>query len=455
MNAMKDELKEYRQYVATRLNQLLPYLQNYALGDFSTSIGFPDEPDEFTELIMGLNLMVDDVRDMHGEQEKTIANRRDSENRLTALNQLQGKLIRPGSLSKKMKRITSGLVDILSADFARIWIVNKGDLCALGCVHTQEVEDHHVCLDRNRCLHLIASSGRYTHLDGELHRRVPFGSYKIGRVAAAQEAGFMTNDVCHDERVHNRDWARELGLRSFAGYRLQSTTGSTIGVLALFSKHPFTSSDETILQTIARMASDVIQVESSLNAIRASEERLRTLFEGVRVGIVVYAPDGAMESGNPLAQELLGLTADQLQDKKAIDPRWKFLREDGSDMPLEEYPVSQVIESQNYLESQIVGIYRPGSGDIAWVLVSAWPEFDHDNHLTRIVVNFADITDRKHQEQKLQEYTREIERNNQQLEVFNRMAIGREERMIELKQQVNQLSRELERQAPYDISFAA
>lgn len=43
---------------------------------------------------------------------------------------------------------------------------------------------------------------------------------------------------------------------------------------------------------------------------------------------------------------------------------------------------------------------------------------------------------------------------NYSLEEFNRLAVGREMRIIELKKQVNTLSTELGRPQPYDLSFA-
>ena len=133
------------------------------------------------------------------------------------LNSLQQSLLGPGSLAEQLKRITDGVVEIFDADFCRIWITQPGDRCSSGCMHAVVTEGPHVCRHRDRCLWLLASSGRYTHLDGEVHRRVPFGCYKIGLVAAGDEPRFLTNDATSDPRVHNHDWARELGVVSFAG----------------------------------------------------------------------------------------------------------------------------------------------------------------------------------------------------------------------------------------------
>lgn len=58
-----------------------------------------------------------------------------------------------------------------------------------------------------------------------------------------------------------------------------------------------------------------------------------------------------------------------------------------------------------------------------------------------------DITSRKLAEDELQ-------RRNAELELFNQASVGRELRMLELKREVNALTWELGREAPYDLSFA-
>jgi PAS domain S-box-containing protein len=68
----KSELEQYREYVAAQLSKLSPLLQSYALGDFSDTIEIPEEEDEFTELLVGLSLMVDDIREMIQEKESSI-----------------------------------------------------------------------------------------------------------------------------------------------------------------------------------------------------------------------------------------------------------------------------------------------------------------------------------------------------------------------------------------------
>jgi phosphonate transport system substrate-binding protein len=58
-------------------------------------------------------------------------------------------------------------------------------------------------------------------------------------------------------------------------------------------------------------------------------------FKGI---FVVHGTDTRIMTSNHLAQQLLGLTEDQMLGKAAIDPAWYFFREDGTSLPLEEYP---------------------------------------------------------------------------------------------------------------------
>jgi len=68
----KPDLIRYKNFVSEQLSQLMPQMQQYAMGDFSENIPFPEEENEFTELFVGLNLMVDDIKELMKEKEETI-----------------------------------------------------------------------------------------------------------------------------------------------------------------------------------------------------------------------------------------------------------------------------------------------------------------------------------------------------------------------------------------------
>ncbi len=66
------------------------------------------------------------------------------------------------------------------------------------------------------------------------------------------------------------------------------------------------------------------------------------LIESIQAGVVVHGKDGTVIKSNSTAQKMLGLTHKQMLGNELINPAWTFLREDGSPMPVEEYPVSRV-----------------------------------------------------------------------------------------------------------------
>ena len=205
-----------------------------------------------------------------------VTERKKTQERIEQLNVLKDDLLRPGYLPDKLKLTTDAVVKIFDADFARIWITRPGDRCDSGCIHADVTEGPHICKYRDCCLHLMASSGRYTHTNGKIHRRVPFGCYKIGRVAAGQDKNFVTNDATHDLRVHNNDWAAELGLVSFAGYRLLSSEGYPVGVLALFSKHRISADEGAFLEALAGTASQVVNAGQTEEVLREAKEAAET-----------------------------------------------------------------------------------------------------------------------------------------------------------------------------------
>jgi signal transduction histidine kinase len=210
---------------------------------------------------------------------------------LEGVNGLQQSLLKPASLGTKLGDITSGIVQYFEADFCRIWTVGPGDLCERGCSHADAVEGAHACTRRDKCLHLVASSGRYTHLDGKGHRRVPFGAYKIGRIASGNEHKFLVGDVVNDTRVHDRDWARKLGLVSFAGYQLRIPGGDPIGVLALFSKRPILPHEDTILDGLSSAVALSIQRANAEQALQEAHDHLEVCVEQ-RTAELTCANDG-------------------------------------------------------------------------------------------------------------------------------------------------------------------
>ncbi|MCC6072681.1 putative bifunctional diguanylate cyclase/phosphodiesterase [Massilia sp. GCM10020059] len=142
------------------------------------------------------------------------------------------------------------------------------------------------------------------------------------------------------------------------------------------------------------------RVRDQQRLLAESESRYRELLSNLRTGIVVHGPDTSIAYSNARAHELLGLSEDEIRGKLAPDRTWRFVDEQGAPLPLAHYPVNRVLASGQAIESQVLGVIQRGGAPV-WLLVSAFPEFKGDGALKQVVVNFDDITPRKHAEQEI------------------------------------------------------
>lgn len=141
--------------------------------------------------------------------------------------------------------------------------------------------------------------------------------------------------------------------------------------------------------------------EASVDLLARSEERFRTLIEGLQVGVVVQGPQAEILLSNPAALEMLGLSEEQLLGKTSFDPDWNIIREDGSAFHGSERPVAVVLRTGLPVLNVTMGIYRPARRDRVWILVSVVPERGPDGEIKQVVATLTDITERKRIEERL------------------------------------------------------
>ncbi len=195
-----------------------------------------------------------------------------------------------------------------------------------------------------------------------------------------------------DLQKNNHTCSEELQLKSKDGRPLQVELVGNV----------YQVGDEKILQCTIRDISDRKRAEAALRAKEEARllmiENLEThwlLIENLPVGVIVHAPDSRIILCNSEASHLLGMSSVDMLSKDARDPEWHFVREDGTCMAVDGFPVNQVIATGSVLKNFVMGIVRNGDAEYTWVLVNAYPEFDSDNRLRQVVAVFADISDIK------------------------------------------------------------
>jgi len=98
-------------------------------------------------------------------------------------------------------------------------------------------------------------------------------------------------------------------------------------------------------------------------------------------------------------------------------------------------------------------VVRKGSGEIRYVHEKCEHFRDEEGKIIRSVGMVQDITERKKAEENLRLRTEELKASNEELSFFNRAMVDREQRMIELKKQVNELLGKLGGPPRYDVDF--
>lgn len=161
------------------------------------------------------------------------------------------------SLDALLKLIVERLADYEEIALARIWLIHQGDICP-SCPMATE------CKSKDRCLHLMASSGRslstdggdWSRTDGNF-RRFPFGLRKVGRIAVNGQPFEAINVDNDPETFADIEWAQREQIKSFGGQPL-IFRGEIMGVLAIFSRRQLKEGVLPLLRMIADHAAIAI-----------------------------------------------------------------------------------------------------------------------------------------------------------------------------------------------------
>src|ERR1700693_2583869 len=156
------------------------------------------------------------------------------------------------------------------------------------------------------------------------------------------------------------------------------------------------------LADLAKVFNDTgSKLQSLYEDLRSSEARFRTVIETAQVGITVFGVDGRVQFCNPTAQNILGLTRDDVQGKRYDVLITTAFYENGKECPPEERPVSKALQTGKASRGTLLRIYRTAFADWIWVLDAAAPVFKSDGSLWQVVTTVTNITNQMEAEEAL------------------------------------------------------
>ena len=122
------------------------------------------------------------------------------------------------------------------------------------------------------------------------------------------------------------------------------------------------------------------------------DARYDILVAHLGVGVVLQDATGAILECNPAAEDILGLTGDELTGRTSRDPRWFAVRPDGSALPGDEHPAMLTLRRGGPSQG-VMGVHRP-DGTRRWLSVQSALIDDAAVPAARLVLTtFLDITD--------------------------------------------------------------
>lgn len=172
----------------------------------------------------------------------------------------------------------------------------------------------------------------------------------------------------------------------------------TTAILSINASPLFNAAGEIV--SVISAISDITARKQAETALRESEERYRSVIAAAAEGIVLQHVNGEIFTCNDSAEEILGLTADQMMGRTSLDPRWRAIHEDGSPFPGETHPSMVTLRTGEPQTNVTMGVHKP-DGSLTWISINTRPLFQpNQTQPFAVVASFFDITERKQAEEK-------------------------------------------------------
>ena len=285
---------------------------------------------------------------------------------------------------------------------------------------------------------------RITWADSERGRGPTGTAIRTGRVSMCRNMLTDPNFAPWREQAINRGYASSIVLPLLA-------EGKAFGAINIYSQDPdpFSEDEVTLLSELADDLAYGIQTlrlraaqSKAEEALRASEARLSRAQEIAHLGSWELDVANNNLSWSDEVYRIFGLQSKEFgatyeaflecvhpDDRAAVDAAYSTSLQEGRDT----YDV----------EHRVI---RKDTGEIRIVHERCEHHRDTAGRIIRSIGMVQDITERKRADEALKESYEELDR-------FNRMMVGREVRMIELKKQVNELCAQAGQPLRYQLDF--
>ena len=184
----------------------------------------------------------------------------------------------------------------------------------------------------------------------------------------------------------------------------------THGTFAVGSPEPqaIGTFDTHLIEVLSTYATVILDRLDRTQALQEERDLLGRVLETSPNAIVRVDRDGTFIEANGQVEEVLGASREEIVGRTYNDSEWKITDLDGSRVPEEELPFSQVMSTGEPVRGIEHAIRQP-DGSRRILSVSGAPLCDDDGGIVEIVFHLNDVTSQRRRQQALREREQMIE----------------------------------------------
>ena len=227
--------------------------------------------------------------------------------------------------------------------------------------------------------------------------RFLLGNEAVARIMAA---------VSPDELIGKTDfdyYPKELADRFYADDRQVLTSGTPLKDMEehytscagpagwyLTTKVPIRDANGNITGLVG-ISHDITARKQAAEALRRERDLIMRIMATSPEGIIMADPQGRITYANVRAEQVLGLTKDEMLQRAYNAPEWQITDYEGRPFPEEKLPFSRVVATRQPVTDVRYAIERP-DGQRVLLSVNGAPLLDQEGEVDGVVLTVEDIT---------------------------------------------------------------
>ena len=140
---------------------------------------------------------------------------------------------------------------------------------------------------------------------------------------------------------------------------------------------------------------DITERKRMEAVLKENQQKYRTLFEILPIGISITNGEGKILEVNPASEQILGISNAESIRRKYDSPELQIIRPDSTPMRGFEFPCARVLAENRVIKNVELGMVKP-NGEITWLSVTAAP-IPLSGY--GVAIAYTDISERKQAEE--------------------------------------------------------